>query len=122
MTLSGVKAFTSILFARARLSGKLFFAPPHEAEQRAKICSTCPLNNKSQCSVCGGLLALVRKLVGRRETSYDSLLGVCSLCGCLLRAKVHVSAEVLRMTPTVPAAEDVPEQCWLRGIYGSALK
>lgn len=120
LTMRQVQDFTKILFERARRLGKgSFIVPKAEAERRAAICAKCPLNSKEQCTVCGGLLAFVRTLVGRRETGYDQGLGTCRLCGCMLRVKVHVSAESLRKAAgsRPPPLKDMPEPCWLREVY-----
>jgi len=44
-------------------------------------------------------------------------IGTCSLCGCLLRAKVHVSSEALKASTTKPEEEDIPDFCWLHEVY-----
>lgn len=117
LTLTQVKEFTNVLFRRALSSSASFFTTKQEAEKRASVCSTCPLNDRSRCTVCGGLLSLVRKLVGRKETSYDPVLGTCSLCGCLLRVKVHVSSEALKASTKKPSEEKIPDFCWLHEVY-----
>lgn len=118
LTLTQVKDITSLIFKRAfSRSPTKFLSTLEEADRRAKICSECPLNDRSRCTVCGGILSLVRKLVGSRETSYDPVLGTCSLCGCLLRAKVHVSSEALKASTTKPEEEDIPDFCWLHEVY-----
>lgn len=118
ITISQVKDFTTLIFKRAfSFSPTSFLASKELAESRAKTCSTCPLNDRSRCTVCGGLLSLIRKLVGRRETSYDPVLGTCNLCGCLLRVKVHVSSEALKSATQKPPEENIPEFCWLHEVY-----
>jgi hypothetical protein len=118
ITLTQVKDFTNLIFKRATsFSPASFLASLPEAERRASVCSECPLNDRSRCTVCGGLLAFVRKLVGRRETSYDPVLGTCNLCGCLLRVKVHVSSEALKASTTKPPADQIPGFCWLNEVY-----
>jgi hypothetical protein len=118
ITLTQVKDFTSLLFRRAVASSPLsFLSTKEEAERRASVCSECPLNDRSRCTVCGGLLAVVRRLDGRRETSYDPVLGTCRLCGCLLRVKVHVSSEALKAATTKPPEDQIPGFCWLNEVY-----
>lgn len=118
VTITQVKEFTSLLFKRAfSFSPASFLAPLLEAEKRASVCSTCPLNDRTRCTVCGGLLSLVRKLVGSRETTYDPVLGTCNLCGCLLRVKVHVSSEALKAATKKPPEELIPDFCWLHEVY-----
>jgi hypothetical protein len=117
LTLTQVKEFTNVLFRRAVSSAEAFFTTKEEAEKRASVCTTCPLNDRTRCTVCGGLLSLVRKLVGRRETSYDPLLGTCSLCGCLLRVKVHISSGALKASTNKPPEDKIPGFCWLNEVY-----
>jgi hypothetical protein len=118
LTITQVKDFTNLIIKRAlSFSPTSFITSKEVAEERARICSTCPLNDRSRCTVCGGLLSLVRKLVGRRETSYDPVLGTCMLCGCLLRVKIHVSNEALKAATTKPPADQIPDFCWLNEVY-----
>lgn len=117
LTLQGVKDVTRLIVRKALSSVGTFLAPQGEAERRASICLTCPNNSVQGCTVCSGLLQLVRQLVGRRETKYDQYLGVCTLCGCLLRTKVHISAEGLKAATTPPPPEKIPAACWLEKVY-----
>lgn len=120
LSISQVFDMTRLLFRRLRMSPRVFLASEEEAESRARICVACPLNRTDICtSVCSGALAVVRSLVGRRETSLDVGLGVCEVCGCLLKAKVHVSGVALREAVAPPPKDQLPEFCWLRDIYYS---
>lgn len=117
LTLAKVKDFTRLIATRAFARATVFLVPQDEAERRAKICVECPKNSSQDCTVCHGLLQLVRQLVGRRETKYDAYLGTCALCSCLLRVKVHVSAEALRVATQPPERSQLPPNCWLRNVY-----
>ena len=86
------------------------FVSQEEADSRAEICETCPLNNRRLCSTCNGLLGFSQLLIGRsRKTSRDLVLGTCEKCGCLLRVKVHLEKALLRKT----TQHNYPEHCWL---------
>lgn len=117
VSLQQVKDFTRVLVRRALSGTGRFFVSRMEADRRAAVCSNCPLNSNTQCTICFGLLALVRSLVGRRETKYDVGLGTCAICKCLLRVKVHVSREALARATSAPEPGSLPAGCWLRGVY-----
>ena len=104
----------SKLFVDRVIRGQGSLVPNEEAVRRAKICANCPRNTHGICTSCASsefhdLFAwLVRQ--GRR-TPYDSVLDVCTACGCVLKAKVHISIDTLaRLTP-----HSYPENCWLHG-------
>jgi hypothetical protein len=88
------------------------FVPQAEAERRAAICASCPLNYPiSGCSRCRNLPALIFGVVGKRSTSMNDKLGGCGVCGCGLAAAVHVPLESFPIEPKY----DFPEWCWHRG-------
>jgi len=79
--------------------------PQEEAERRAVICSTCPLNVTVQgCWGCAGMIKKVVSLVGNKQTSRDSALESCKVCGCVLRAKVWL--------PLAADGLEYPSHCW----------
>lgn len=83
-----------------------------EADRRAKTCANCPAHTHGICVTCAGndfqdtLLSLKR---AGRTTAYDSVLDICTICGCLVRARVHISKALLDLTP----AHDFPANCWI---------
>ena len=82
--------------------------PQEEADRRAVICSTCPLNvTVKGCWGCAGLMKKVVELVGNKQTSRDSALESCKVCGCVLRAKVW-----LPLDAEVNAKLEYPPHCW----------
>lgn len=86
------------------------FVPQAEAERRAAICSTCPLNKTvTGCWGCGGLLAAATKFLAGRTTSRDKALDSCAVCGCVMRVKVHLPMEVMDNSGL-----EYPEWCWQR--------
>lgn len=85
-----------------------------QAERRAAICVMCEFNRPpGDCPTCGSntLQAAIKQVIGGRQTSLDGRLGGCGMCGCGLKAKVHVAAEVLRgATSDIP----YPAHCWMK--------
>ena len=114
LSASSILGVTRIMLARAFKGDKGVLVPPEEAERRAKICVNCTKNLHGICTSCagnefGGVLAWL--ISGNRSTQYDQYLDTCEPCGCLLRAKVHVSLDELAKTPP----QSYPENCWLYG-------
>jgi len=78
------------------------------ADDRAKVCSTCPQNkNMESCSSCLKAVNLLTKtLIGNRSTKYDALLKHCGVCGCDIKQKIHY--------PLNDGDKNVyPNQCWV---------
>lgn len=77
---------------------------PGEARRRAEICSGCPRNDRSVCPTCIGLVAWSRRLAGQSIGGRDEWLGVCTVDGTALPAKIHMSR--------ISANPEYPTQCW----------
>lgn len=100
------------LFMTSLFRGKGNLVPQEEADRRAKICANCPLNLHGICTSCMGneFQDIFRWLIARgRRTPYDSVLDTCSVCGCLLKAKVHIPIEELSKLKK----HTYPKNCWL---------
>jgi hypothetical protein len=84
--------------------------PQDEAERRASICSTCPLNvNVDGCGVCKRTVDEYReKFLHAQPTSYETQLRACGVCGCDLRSIVHFPLKALR----AKGDHDFPDWCW----------
>ena len=95
--------------------GKKALVTQEEAEERAKICSVCPNNlHIGGCYSCSAAYNLVKRVFDRK-TRYDHVLRVCSICGCLNAAQVHVTAKILKDSSKGMDAKDYPEtNCWKR--------
>ena len=100
------------LIIRRRITSD-FFVTSTEAYDRAKTCSTCPLNLKHMCTTCNGLRQTFKKLVANRTTPLDPNLGVCEACGCGLSAKVHIAKKHLPPMPE-DTIHKVPDYCWAK--------
>lgn len=104
---------TKVIFSLVKSGGRL--VKQEEAERRAKICSSCPLNvdYKSGCASCATTLAgFVLKITKKRKTTMDGNLKACGVCHCMNTAQVHVPYKHLKKGIT-PAMDDLwPEECW----------
>ena len=93
------------------------------AEARASVCAgrPCPHNGK------GGLEAyftvpaseairrqLELKHAMKIETHLDDKLGVCNLCLCPLKLKVHVPLKEIRPHLSADVREKMPDFCWMK--------
>jgi hypothetical protein len=113
-TLTGLAVYRE-MFAGSRPVEK------QEAERRAAICVTCPLNN-TKLSLLERFVARVAKglteLLGIMRdmdltTSRDKELGTCDGCDCPMAAKVHVTIPViLKHMPAEDVAKLHPD-CWI---------
>lgn len=112
LSVGDIREGTRLLIQKARLGSPGFLVTQAEAERRAAICSACPLNLHGVCTSCtSGLKNLARMLIANKTTSRDDLLDTCAECGCMLKAKVHVSIEGLAVTQK----HAYPSNCWLHG-------
>lgn len=76
------------------LSGSELTAPQEEANERARICSGCPLNVRNEKWGCGSCTGAFEKtlaaIMGGKSTPSDGSIGSCGICGCSLKVAVHV--------------------------------
>ena len=68
-----------------------------EANRRSAICARCPMNQmwSQSCSICGKVESAVQAVVGSVRTDSDQQLFACSICGCSLKAAVHIPNSIL---------------------------
>lgn len=86
-----------------------------EANAHAATCARCQFNQSPDgCTSCNmqELVDLVAKYA-LKKTEHDSKLKGCLLCGCALRAKVHIRAEVARAI-AVNYLDILPDWCWIK--------
>ena len=80
-----------------------------EATRRARICAMCPHNVPIRgCMGCSCLIPKLLKLTKGASTELDGQLKGCGVCGCQLKAKVHLPRE-LSTDDNLP----FPEHCWI---------
>jgi len=107
-TMDDVKRF--IQAAVAALGSRGLVDQP-EAERRAAICASCPLNtNVKGCWRCRGLAEWLFKLIGARTTAHGSRLNQCGVCGCAIKAKIWLPLDVAQQ---VSEGYTFPSWCWL---------
>lgn len=112
-SIDGIKAATKKISSRLKWGRGQFLATQAEAEQRALICISCNENKKGICTSCNGLADYVVEAVGNRTTNNDSQIGICTHCGCLLKVKVHISGEALRVVTGKDELSKYPQHCWM---------
>lgn len=113
ITTSAIKEATNYASARLKWGPDKFLCSQAEADRRASICVSCPENYRGICTTCNGLKDYVVKAIGDRVTAYDSRLGVCSRCSCLVKAKVHISMPAIRAVTPPADFDKYPANCWM---------
>lgn len=91
------------------------------ANDRAKICVTCPMN------VQGGFLERVTGAIGvaikaamelkekvQLKTQFDDQLGTCDSCGCALKLKTWVPGPEIKANLQPGDLEQFDQRCWIR--------
>jgi hypothetical protein len=81
-----------------------------EAERRASICATCPLNVPVVgCGACAAAIKEYRtKIAGVQGTKVDGQLRACGICKCDLKTIVHFPLATLR----AKGDNNFPDWCW----------
>lgn len=98
--------------------------PVEKSTERAKVCATCPKNDNQGNLLdkfTGTVSEAIRETLNRRRdfqlaTPYDDRLGVCQVCYCPLKLKVHLKIEeIARRLPAEEKAEleKVEPPCWI---------
>ena len=86
------------------------FVSPEEANRRADICIGCVKNKPVRtCLGCTSALTWLSERAGWPQTSKDSELQGCLVCGCLLKLKVHMGNESIDNSGI---EGKFPEFCW----------
>jgi len=93
---------------------------PDLSARRGGVCAVCPKNvDKAFASFFTEPVSeRLRKMVEARkdlklETPHDEKLGICDVCLCPMKLKVHVPLQDI-VTKTKPATlSEFPEHCWL---------
>lgn len=96
--------------------------PAEFAEKRAATCVNCPLNDtehsiadhfkEAMAAEVMSLIQMTRDM--NMSTSLDDQLGVCTSCGCPLKAKVHVRIEKVIAGVKPEIVEALPDYCWIK--------
>jgi len=112
--LAEVLDFSRLIFTRAvsLATRSEFHVSQEEADRRAGICAACPKQASGFCPTCDQLEAHAAPWLvnlDKQRTRHDAKLTVCSVCGCLLRAKVWISLAAL----AGQKPKGYPAWCWL---------
>lgn len=106
----------------AWIAGGRHYVENDLASQRAATCTSgfngqpCPENVEPLgCSGCNSktLTEVVRSVVGSRTTPHDAKLRACQVCGCDLKAKVHLPHSILWQHMPAAQKQLLPAHCWL---------
>jgi hypothetical protein len=94
---------------------------PEQSANRAAVCATCPKNGQ------GDLLSYftkpaaeaIRRTVERKNemsltTPDDDKLGICEVCDCPLKLKVHLPIETIVKKLSPVTRSELPDFCWIR--------
>lgn len=100
-------------------------AVPHDqAVSRAAICLTCPKNGSGPLTqwFTEPASEFIKKEIESRgdfklETQYDAALGVCEVCYCPLKTKVHEPLDIAIASLDQEQRKELPERCWIRHEY-----
>ena len=107
-TMEDVKRFIQAAVSALRGRG---LVDQTEAERRAALCASCPLNTTVKgCWRCKGLAEWLFKLIGARTTAHASRLNQCGVCGCAIKAKIWLPQDVAQK---VSEGYTFPSWCWL---------
>ena len=88
---------------------------PAEAERRAVICASCPMNVPIEgCVMCKTILRKIAEYVGARTTPHCNLLQGCGVCGCELKVAVWVDLETQQQAIDPETNAAFPSGCWKR--------
>ena len=86
-----------------------------EAERRATICLSCPMNqNFDGCTTCAekDLREAIVGFMGDSKTPFDASLHTCFACGCTLKAAIRFPIEILQKQITEDVKALLPAYCW----------
>ena len=107
-----VRAFLNTVVEAVKRRGEDAFVSMAEADRRAAICVTCPLNKTIPgCYGCASLAPLIVEAVSGRSSKWQGKLRQCGICGCALAAKVHLTRGLIFETQAKEYA--FPSWCWL---------
>lgn len=86
-----------------------------EADKRAAICLSCPMNqNFDGCTTCAekDLREAIVGFMGESKTAVDAALHTCGVCGCTLKAAIWMPLDLLVKHADKQALANAPAWCW----------
>lgn len=106
-----IKAFLKVMKEWAKTGEPM--VSQEEAERRAEICASCPMNIEATgCRTCQGIAAYAAEIGGVRKTRLDSSLKTCSVCGCFLRVAISFPLAPQMSILTDEQRQAFPSFCW----------
>jgi hypothetical protein len=91
-----------------------------EADERAKVCSDCPLNQPKDflAFFTDPVAQKIRQQIAIKNemelsTQYDDRLNICTGCGCSLRLKVWVPSDQIVKHTSEKIKSDLDPRCWV---------
>jgi hypothetical protein len=86
-----------------------------EADRRAAICVSCPLNVAvSGCASCHKIASMITGAVAKKRGAHDDHLRACAICRCSLKAMVWFPMEILRSNESADRQALRPDFCWVK--------
>jgi len=87
-----------------------------EADRRAAVCVSCPLNvNIAGCAACLKMASLITGAVAQKKGTYDDRLRACAVCHCALKAKTWFPMDILESRDGEADRQRLyPDFCWLK--------
>jgi hypothetical protein len=103
---------TAALGALLRFQGG-GFVDQQTADERALICSQCDYNVANpSCYTCKGFAVVINQVRRGRTSVLDNKLNVCGICGCFIKALIHVNRHVLKASTKKRDVGHYPDWCW----------
>lgn len=101
--------------------GDKSFVSRELAEARAKVCVGCPFNVPDEMKgIDAAANEMLKKLTGQRITEEDKRLGVCGVCTCPLKSKVHMKRSLFEDRLSAEEKRALPKEedgksftCWM---------
>lgn len=93
---------------------------PDQAQKRADICLKCPNNNQSlsvESIFKDAVASTIRKQIELKNqmklrVNGEKSLGICDVCHCVLRLKVHVPFQFVDDSTDDETVMLFPQECW----------
>jgi len=109
---SAVRTYSEIFIQSAKNGSASVKVSENEANRRAEICSKCFHNTSNEgcwsCAVKDMMLHLV--VNDNDKTRFDDVLYACDICGCPIKALVHLDADIVRKSEKT--VREYPVWCW----------
>jgi len=109
---SEITGKTDALMRAAKRNGGKMLCETREAESRGMKCLACPMNARTMCPSCNGVLDWLKINWHLPSFSFDPRLYVCRLNGILNKAQIHLAGPVLVSLAGKKSLSAMPDNCW----------